>query len=500
MKSTIVMHCKERRWYRTLLCFGSILFSIGNEPLHAFARTSFTPRNITTDSVYELAMANYWYYKYAVANREQETWNGFMFFATPLYQRSTNRNNPGRYFLPNNKCSVQFAEDGTGDVGSLWLGLIAPDGESFTGTLSLNPRRTVAGAYLQAYIDLSWICMNSWLSVCLAAVRAQHNIGVCTRNSSANGTLVVNGYAIKTIKDALDNPAWEFGKFSRCSLEKGGVDDIQIKLGHDWFYNDCMNHYSLYLIGTVPTGDRLTGAYIFEPQVGTNSGSIGFGINADYTAWQTEYSQWTLMTDLKYRHVLDTREIRSFDLTPNGDWSRFLQVVFEAEPANTLPGINYFTQRVKVKQGAELNWWLALHYQYCDVWHAELGYNYWYRHAEQICGVCDLGVETLGIFDLASCCGILSSANDANISQSIVPPNQPTSDGVTFVPLTADRLYKKSAAHPKAVSNTVYGTLGYETNCGCVPVMVSAGASGEIGRNCAALTQWALWLKMGCAF
>ena len=469
--------------------------------LLGISHSFFRPRNITTDATYELAMSNYFFYKNYVYNCDQDN-AGFALFITPFYQRSTNRNDPARYFLRNNRCTLRFAEDGTGDVNSLWFNLIAPAGSSFSSTLSIKPRREVYGAYLQGYFDLSCLWEDAWMSICTAAIGVRHNLRPCEFNNTNNGTIVIQNVPITNVISALNNPTWKFGKFSPCARKKGGIDDVQIKIGKNWFYNDCMNHYSPYLVVTAPTGSHSRADYVFEPLVGSRNGSVGAGINIDYTLWETECSQLMVMTDLKYRYVFGAHECRSFDLCPNGDWSRYLQVVSSNNVLGSLPGINFFTQNVKVTPRSDINWWLALHYASYGCWHGEVGYNLWYRQAECIKCVCPLKTPlaggSLGIFGLGGLCSAATTNNIATIAQ----PRTALVNDPSFVALTAARLNKQSAAHPRAISHKLYGTVAreFDNDYTGVPCMASIGGSYEFAQNYAALDNWAVWAKFGIFF
>ena len=57
-----------------------------------------------------------------------------------------------------------------------------------------------------------------------------------------------------------------------------------------------------------------------------------------------------------------------------------------------------------------------------------------------------------------------------------------------------------SGATPSALSNTIYAAIGYD---GCVcdsPALIGLGGSYEWGRDCDALDNWAVWVKLAMAF
>jgi len=447
----------------------------------------FKPRQITPNNMLLDNLAMYWWY-HDVLCESDNTW--YMLHVSPFYQRSTHGKEIANYFLPCKQSCVSVKEDGSGDIGSLWLNLIAGDDELFDACLCLRPERSVAGAYINMRFDLSRYICHGWLDIAFAVMKAKHNLNMCVQNNGGLGTAC----DVSTLCDALQQPDWCYGKFCPNSLSTNGVDDVQIRFGYDWFYCDT-NHISPYMVGIVPTGNRSCADYVFEPTVGSKHGSIGLGVIGDVHLMYCGDAELTFLTDFKYRYVLGAHEKRSFDLCNNGDWSRYLLVVKEDERDNPLPGINVFTQDVRVTPRSTVDWWLALHYQKCQL-NVEVGYDFWWR-AQELVQLCCFA-QGLGIYDMVGSCAINAvSASNAEICQSVPSANQPSSD-VSFVPLTCDDLNLNSGATPKTLSNTLYAAVGYDAEFGCSPAFIGAGASYEFGRDCTALSNWTVWFT--CAF
>ncbi len=450
----------------------------------------FRPREITPNNVFQHNLSLYWWYHDVLCEDDCIWWS---MQVSPFYQRSTDGKKAAEFFLPCKKCDISVKEDGTGDVGSLWLNLIAAGGSSFDSCVTIRPRRSVAGAYFNFRFDLSRVFCHSWLSVAFAAMRAKHELNFCEKEN--NGPGVACG--VTNVCEALNQCNLLYGKFAKCcSLTSRGVDDVQIKFGYDWFYCDT-NHLSPYIVGIAATGNSSNAEFIFEPMVGSDHGSIGAGIIGDYTLWVCDNSELTLLTDFKYRYVLRACERRSFDLCKNGDWSRYLQVVQACARSNSLPGINILTQDVFVTPGSTIDWWFALHYQRCQ-WNVELGYDFWWRAKERV-ELCKFPCN-FGIYDLVGDCNINPvSASCAEICQSVTGSNVPASDE-SFVAITCNDLNLNSGATPGALSNTIYAAIGYD---GCVcdsPALIGLGGSYEWGRDCDALDNWAVWVKLAMAF
>lgn len=469
-------------------CNDSCLSNKGCDTDCDIAHSFFKARQTTPNNVLQHSLSLYWWYHDVVCENDVAWWT---MQVSPFYQRSTNGKQTAKYFLPCKQSSISVAEDGQGDVGSLWLNLIAADGSDFESCVSIRPQRSVVGAYFNFRFDFSRFVCHSWFDVSFAAMRAKHDIHFCEENCT-------EGVAcdVEDVCEALNQPDWQFGKFSQCSLTRKGVDDVQLKFGYDWFYCDT-DHLSPYFVATVSTGKRTCPEFIFEPTVGSKHGSIGFGLIGDVRVWECDNQELTVLTDFKYRYVLRACEVRSFDLCKNGDWSRYLQVVENDARSNALPGINAFTQEVSVTPRGVIDWWVALHYQKCQV-NAELGYDLWWRQQERVELCCF--PQNLGIYDMVGDCQQNPvSASCAQICQTVAGDNVAPSD-TEFVELTCTDLNLNSGVTPRALSNTIYAALGYDGEVCEYPSLIGIGASYEFGSDCAALDNWMVWVKMGLAF
>lgn len=465
-----------------------IIASIASYNLAGHSHTFFTPRQVTTDPTMELALTDYNIYHPTNDSRYQ-------FYIKPFFQQSTKKSKLAQYFLPNNVCAAAVREFGNGDINPLWFNVIAPAGTYYSSTLTLRPEYRTFGGVFTFYMDLG---CDAWLLANTAAMGAESKSGICEYNFTSTGDAgTISGFA--NMIQALNNPAWCFGKITCQTLKKGGLDDIQIKIGRNYFNCDG-GHIAPYFVFTIPTGTKPKVHYLFEPLVGSKHASIGLGLNGEYIHNICDGHDVSLLGDLKWRYAFKATERRSFDLCGNGDWSRYLLVVQQSQPLFTSPGINYFTQDVVVKPKNTIDLWLAAHYAYCN-WDLEVGYTFWWRQKQGInfgCANCKLGSYT-GIFDMAAVCSqVITTASTATIAESIANGSV-VNDGI-FVPISQNNFNLNSAAHPKAISNKLYlaGDWKNDTLCGC-PVLLGLGASYEFGNN-SALSQWGIWGNLGIDF
>ncbi len=465
--------------------------------MHAQSTSFFMPRSVTHNATLELALDNYQIYRDPTAQCAD-----YAFYATPFYMQSHNAGSLARSFLPNNAPFLDIQENGTGNIGSLWLDLIAPPGLFFSSIMSIAPLSKTIGSYFYArfafeslYPDACWLLKNSWFSLSFAAMQVRHtlNIQEVLTGSQVYGTIP----GITTGIQAFNNPTWTAGKLSPVTLKHSGVDDIQLKLGTNYYYaqNRCRDGF--YLVGTIPTGNTPHSEFLFEPLVGTRHGAFGFGIMGDCICPVGDIAQWSLMYDFKYRYLFSGHEIRSFDLAPNGDWSRYLLVVNESATSVSLPGINACTIPVNVTPGSQIEYWFAFHYAYCN-WNVELGYNLWWRGRDSITLIGSFPPDT-GIYDLTGAVsGTPVSASKANITESAIGPNQAPSDSV-FTPSSTFNL--SSGKQHSALSDSLYLAFSYNgVACDEYPWLAGIGGGYEFAEGHNALSQGSVWGKLGILF
>lgn len=461
---------------------------------HARSSSFMMPRSVTHNATLELALDTYQIYRDPSA-----ACSSYLFYATPFYMQSNNSKTISRYFLPNNNAVLDIQENGTGNVGSLWLDLVAPPGLFYSSTVSLNLTGKTAGCYLYAWFDLNdwyngdWI-QNPWLSISFAAMQVRHNLGVQEVLTDDNIYGTIPG--INTGIEALNNPTWRYGKLSPHSLKQSGVDDIQIKLGTNYYYFNNTLRFGWYLVGTAPTGNRPKAHFLFEPLVGTKHGAFGFGLLGDYTCHVGKYGQASVLYDFKYRYLFAGKEMRSFDLAPNGDWSRYLLFVNQVATSVTFPAINDCTVPANITPGSQIEYWLALHYAYCQ-WNIEVGYNLWWRAKDSIKLLGSIPPNT-GIYDLAG--AVVHnpvSASRANISQAAIGPNKAPSDA-TFTP--SQNLNPASGAQHAALSDSIYLAFSYNgVTRNEHPFLIGLGGGYEFGDRHALSNGW-IWTKFGIMF
>lgn len=524
MKGELSMNARKCMLVSLIMILG-----INTANMRAKAHTTFIPRSVTYDLTLELAMNNYWWY-HDLREEESDRCFPFSFIISPFYMKSRNGCDLAPYFLPNDKTEISVQENGLGDVNSLWLQLLGPVTNSFDQKISISPERKAFGGYFNLNFDLSRWFDCAWFRIAFAAMRVSHNLNVresqplySTSSGSGQRTAldVLNGSINNLSPLQVIDPASRTidllaGKWSRCALQRSGVDDIQLKLGRDWLW-DC-RRLSVYILGGIPTGQRPTAQYLFEPVVGSRHGAVGFGLDGEHIIWDDGNFNFVFMADFRYRYLFEGTECRSFDICPNGEFSRYLLLIDQATPSALLPGINTFTGSAKVTPRSTVDLWLAFHGQYCD-WNLELGYNFWWRQREKVC-FCQGLPNNIGVVAItAGGTSNGTTASTATIAQGpqgvlfnpLATDSALTGGTVTFVPLSsASSIDIDSATNPATVTNKLYAAISRnhtlcnrEVLCGFAGSYEFASnsrASGDLVDHPHALEQIAFWFNLGINF
>ena len=470
------------------------------------SKSFFRPRSVIEDVTFYLGLSNYNNYKkyFSCENTPEAEPSNIHLYRGMYYEQSRNGKDLAKYFLPNNQTSVTIKEDGTGDIGSLWLKLIAPNDDLYDSVLSLCPSRNILGSFVNYRQD--FVCINGlWLDIKFAIYFAEHELHPKEVLNSQEGTL--NNAA--TALQSLDSPRdMRYGRISKCKLKAANFDDIEVKTGYTFLgCPESGYHLDFYGSMLIPIAPQPIAEFLFEPLIGRGHFGLGFGLNGGYAIFERENKSLAIMGDFSYQYLFSREEKRSFDLIDNGPWSRYLRLVNRDATAISSPAINFLTKCVNVTPRSTINLWTALHYQHC-AWHMELGYNLWWRQSEKIClkkGCPPFGdddLTNLGIFDLANVCNTIS-ASTANISQSKTLNGVGANDVVgdsQFVALSVADLDLASASHPSVLTNKFYGAVSYDFVFRCRPVNIGLGASIELSRDKNALEQWGIWANMNVNF
>ncbi len=400
------------------------------------------------------------------------------------------------------------------DVNALNFGVTA------SGNFSFCPTKSDAIIDLELFLGFDGALCGLWAraSLPLTHTRWELNINeVSTGESSKNYPPdSVGEDTIKTVFDTMKNafkgdknfgdaPALQKGKIcGRRTLS--GVANMRLDLGYDWYRSDRARFGTSVDVYT-QTGTRPCADYLFNAVLGSGFWEVGVGIVGAYKAWQCNEKQIVFSFDATINTMLKSRQNRLLGLLRNektNPWSQYLllkqfnasgQAIGLERAANVLAAGN-----IIVKNSIEADVAALMTYNDCDFF-LGIGYEFWGRSAEQIAGRCfNIPENTYGIKG-----GTQWNGNDADprnnqtASQSTISQNaEPDSGGPVFI--SNDNLDYCVALHPSAITNSIFGFVGYQWKEACHQPYVTLGGHVEFASNNRIFSTWGAIVKGGAYY
>ena len=470
-------------------------------------------------------------------NQTRENGRGGAFQAVLFGSVTTDSDDLARYFFPNAQESLVAAEDS--DVPSpgftVKKDLLAQDfnvitvNHNFQSTITIAPKQSVIGLglhYRQSFWKNHDRGRGFWLSVSSPIMHVKNDMNfhedVTNDGGGAAPAASTPGVIpVANMTEAFQQAAWNFGKIASCaSMKKTGLGDIEFKVGYEWLQHEPA-HTETYFGLIIPTGNKNKGIYVFEPIVGRGKNwGVMFGSALGLEIWNNEAGDKTLRYELvsHTEFLFDRKEVRSFDLK-NRPWSRYLPVylnVTQATLADTevsqylsTPGINVFTQDVKVTPGIATDINTAFVFS-VRKFQAEVGYNFLAKRDEDVkLACCWQPGPALVHFEGDGFTNPIRTI-DGNQYYEQTVTNEPNS-ATELIPVTlanyANSLIQESdlnlnsASTPALLSNTLYGTLGFQCEDREYPLFGNVGVSYTFSKNNGAVPRrWIMWAKMGVSF
>ena len=191
-----------------------------------------------------------------------------------------------------------------------------------------------------------------------------------------------------------------------CRQDLTKVSDVQIALGYNVLQKKRY-HLGFNLRCSIPTGNRPTGEFLFEPIVGNgHHWELGGGLSTHYIVWKDEETQEHagLYFDMNITHLFSSNQKRSFDLCGSHNSRYMLAHKLTPTIENNLRGVvtgeriipdaqydqeissvaNLTTLPIKVSASMQADLAVMIGYtQRRNNW--GFGYGFWGRSCEDIC-------------------------------------------------------------------------------------------------------------------
>lgn len=349
-----------------------------------------------------------------------------------------------------------------------------------------------------------------WLEVSFPLERITNNMHltehIFTDGGGAYNVIGLDGHKrVGSMTEAFVQDTWNYGRMDNKDHSKFGVADIEIKCSSNALHTPCCN-FDWYLGFVIPTGtkiNRCAAKYVFSPVVGNNHhwGLLG-GAYLNYELWKHDDNRLCMEYDYVGGYLFKNHQIRSFDLKGK-PWGRYMELYNSFNAAYTTnedsgtSGINVFTKPVIVKPKLYATFNAALTYAHHNHGLAEIGYNLYVRNAEKVAltspwteSVVLKSVDGSGDISLARTIKNHFKRSDA---QTTIGDGRAT---YAQYEIQQSNLDLTSAAHPAIMSNTVYGSLGYQWNIKQHPFFIGLGGGYEFSSINTIINRWTLWGKL----
>ncbi|NBX78548.1 hypothetical protein EBQ93_04230 [bacterium] len=470
-----------------------------------FASEGFSPSLLLPRSVVNNASYDPYALVYSMYTQD---WKGYINF-TLFMQHSYDSESLADYFYFNDQKKIILDELYTDttprlrDINPVHLGLmpLTIDDPDYRSEITFAPFRKSFGCML----DMRYYFSDAvWAQIKLGAMQVTTNMQLQEKKLSTSTGGGVPG--IDNANEAFMNQEWTAGKIQTRPVHKTGFDDVLLKMGYDFFqYEESPHRGGLYIFTVLPSGISEQQEYLFHPSIGDRNIYFGLGVSGDFCSSIGNEGAITLSGDLRGQCGLDSFQYRTFDLTENGSWSRYMLMSYESNPLDVQYGINVTTALARVKQFGQVQGTFVLSYDRPEIG-AKIGYNVWYKSAEKIVSIEALN-NVYAVADLphisGNLIGLAISASTANISQSVIPGianNGSIIPDAVFTPFTPDDFDRSSAQNPQACTSTVWAGIQMNKEINDAELRLSVNGSYEFVHKFGSIPTWSVWGIIGLEF
>lgn len=566
-----------------------------------FGRTLILPRSETVNAARSLAGWQEHINDYDVG---RTYWS---FYIAPEYKRSFNNQQLVDFLLGGNSCfAVQGSRLPNRSTQCALLADYFGLPQDFSSSICFHPQITDFIFDMNFYLGLDGLCEGLYMRFHAPVVHTKWDLNLyecvdmkgtstypagymsaeevqrddlaCSFKEAITGRFCTSckqqkQYTFGDMKEAL-----QFGRIQgRRNLSR--LSDVHVVLGYN-FCNSSDYHLGLNARLSFPAGNRPDADFFFEPIIGNgHHWEVGIGYTSHMIFWSSkgELDFAGFWLDANITHLFADEQCRSYDFCCNPG-SRYIllskiipvedaQVQVDGMPideqyqSRLFPAINLTTLRSKISMKVQVDLVAKWSLQKNGVqW--DLGYNFWYRSAEQLDSRCAFGDQFAYKGD-AQLYGFVSATMGAltendplalNVSQSGAtlcmgqgdgnfvagaeyannnadnpalasdingnPLNQLNDNDAAYMMIAQQQINASngpiflsdcdidecSALNPKALSHKIFTNVGYtwEHPNICYAPFLNFGGEVEWRCNCvndnSAISQWGIWAKGGLSY
>lgn len=523
---------------------------------HAKTYTDKTFMNVRSTTVNPAMQLASWH-----SHKQEDDKCGTAISATGFFQQSTNSKQLANYFSSTGLTSpyVGTIKDfiGTDNVSGsdkqfynqnvFHTAGISDSGANFANytmnsKLTFRPEHVAAGLRFDLNQRLDKLVEGLYLRVTLPITNVQTKMGmsvtgtetaqklaalIATADSNAQLANILSGASKKfseymsgsvTNTDAYNyQNALAYGKVDSASRNKTAVADIDVLLGYD-VYNKNDNRVGVNLGLTIPTANKSTGEFLFEPIVGSGHWALGVGADAEVRLWtakDNEDHNFSFLGSLDYRYLFQATEVRmaSFKFRSTSVTNELPQYMLggKVQAANStgnalFPMANVLTRDHNVTPGSMVNMVanFALNW---DAFMVDFGYNLYFRDAEQV-SVRSWDESTYGVIAAKFPTHIAVTVGSFIGGSTGTAESYAATSGTAVTTTALSGGYDGSIrkqdlimpATPAQLTHKVYGQVGYTFKDCQYPVMLGFGAHYDVASDNSAVENWGINGKVGVSF
>lgn len=458
--------------------------------------------------------------------QEMRTHNGSLFQAVPFGGKTVKPGRMAQYFGPSCKRVLNVTEqqhDDT-DILSAQLGIVTNAGD-FQSKFSINPEQSFAGVGLNYRTHFGYGDENKgfFIDLTLPIYYVRNLVNLCETIINNGDGAKDSGY-VDSVEAAFKQPSWCFGRIDDCNdTTKFGASELDIQVGYGWGKDQAFMHS--YIGVLIPTGNRVEAHKVFEPIIGwDHNTAVHFGSTLGIELWHSKCKNYSIWYEfaIDSRYFFENKQYRTFNLK-NKPWSRYMMVYSNLAQATLAdaqgdvqlgtPGINLFTQKVKVQPRYQRTYNTAFALD-LDCWLLEGGYNFFTRDEECVRLACPWS-QVAGVTFAKNNDGVLVPTDGPALKalRGIGYTNSVQQIGNDYAGINdkpvanyadniivADDLDLSSAQAPCLLSQRLYGSVGYTLDTCWVRTLFGLGGEYEFAGNNMGINRWGMWGKVAFIF
>lgn len=414
------------------------------------------------------------------------------------------------------------------NINALQIGVSNSQGTGQVGFICLEPESTTLIAELSFAFKFKKLC-NFWGLLNLTFAHQINKINkklmdLTNPNFEFDSGLFtfdcsqVKGYG--SICEALEAntgfgaiPKLKYGKISNKKLEKTALAGIDFDLGYD-LISKCYSYLGASIRLGIPTGNRPSSKYLFEPIVGANkSTQLGATIYGGYDFNIADENKISILFDIVLTHLFKSKQNRLFNLKANGTGSQYLLLKeFNEDKTIVLSAnrvANILCGEVEISSDLMFDGSVMLNIPYkCLAFN--FGYNLWFRTKEKLKDKICLrnfkdnkfglkGNTLLSCTEGIDCPGnTICGTNLQTASQSTISQSSAADAEITLI--TIDDINFSAPLQGTSLTNKLFTAITLNNDICNMQTAFTIGAEIEASPNCNALNQWGIMLIFEAAF